>query len=134
MGVVCGAEGGIMKAACLGCKQSGGTTIGILKGNKISANHSYLDFAIVTSMDIASNNIIVWSSAGLVALDGRFGTLNEIALALDFGKPLVSLGTHRHLKVENVDAEHFAHYEGYDSAQVPAILDRLESMIKRTNP
>ncbi len=130
MGVVCGGEDGIMEAACRGCKQCGGVTIGILKGKCLPADRNYLDYAILTSMDVASNSIIVWSSAGILALDGRYGTLNEIALALDFGKPLISLGTHRYLRTDNIEAERFAHYEGYDRSRVPEILDRLQGMIR----
>jgi hypothetical protein len=130
MGVVCGGEDGVMEAACRGCKKSGGATIGIIKGNSLRTDRPYLDYAILTSMDVACNNIIIWSSAGVLAFDGKFGTLNEIALALDFGKPLISLGAHLYLKLENINSEQFAHYEGYDHARVPEILDRLESMIR----
>jgi uncharacterized protein (TIGR00725 family) len=131
MGVICGGEDGIMEAACRGCRGSGGVTIGVLKGNVFPAERSYLDFAILTSMDVASNNVLIWSSRGVVALDGRFGTLNEMALALDFGRPLVSIGVQRLLRPENVPPEsRFTHFEGYDVDRVPGIIDHLESMIR----
>lgn len=128
--VVCGGYDGVMEAACRGCKQAGGTTLGILKGNDPRQANPYVDYAIPTSMDVASNNIIVWASAGVVAFDGRYGTLNEMALALDFGRPLVALGRQRLLNVANVASDRFAHFEGYDAARVPSIIDHLETMLE----
>jgi uncharacterized protein (TIGR00725 family) len=130
--VICGGEDGIGEAACRGCKQAGGLTLGILKGNTLTREHPYTDFAILTAMDVASNNILVWSSAGLLAFDGRFGTLNEIALALDFGKPLICLGEGHYLRHDLVNADTFAYYGGYDVERVPEVLDRLEAMIRST--
>ena len=133
MAVICGGEDGVGEAACRGCKGAGGATIGILKGNELLRQHVHTDYAILTSMDVASNNILVWSSAGLLAFDGKYGTLNEIALALDFGKPLISIGVHHYLQAANVDSKLFAHYDGYDVDRVPEIVDRLVSMIQTTN-
>jgi uncharacterized protein (TIGR00725 family) len=127
--IVCGGYDGIMEAACRGCKQAGGTTIGILKGNDPAQANRYIDYAIPTSMDVASNNIIVWSSACIIAFDGRYGTLNEMALALDFGKPLIGVGRQLLLNVSNIDSDSFVHYEGYDVARVPEIIDRMETML-----
>jgi uncharacterized protein (TIGR00725 family) len=128
--IVCGGYDGIMEAACRGCKESGGTTIGILKGSDPSHANKYIDYAIPTSMDVASNNIIVWSSSGVIAFDGKYGTLNEMALALDFGKPLISLGRHQLLNVANVTSDKFIHHEGYDLTRVLEIIDCLESMLR----
>lgn len=128
LAIVCGGYDGIMEAACRGCKGAGGTTIGILKGNDARGANPYIDYAIPTSMDVACNNIIVWTSSCILAFDGRFGTLNEMALALDFGKPLISVGQHRLLNTASIDSDKFAHYEGYDVAKVPEIIDRLEMM------
>lgn len=130
--IICGGYDGIMEAVCRGCKEAGGTTIGVLKGNDLSQANPYIDYVIATSMDLASNHIIIWSSLGIIAFDGMYGTLNEIALALDTGKPLISLGQHRLLNVTNVDSNSFAHFEGYDLTQVPKAIDCLEAMIKVT--
>jgi uncharacterized protein (TIGR00725 family) len=128
--IVCGGYDGIMEAACRGCKEAGGTTIAILKENDTSKANRYIDFAIPTSMDLASNNIIVWSSSGIIAFDGKYGTLNEIALTLDIGKPLISLGQQQLLNLAQIDSNKFVHYEGYELTQVPAIIDALEAMIE----
>jgi uncharacterized protein (TIGR00725 family) len=130
MALICGGGDGVMEAACRGCREAGGTTLGVLKGNCSAEGNQHLDYAILTSMDVASNNIIVWTAAGLIAFDGRYGTLNEVALALDFGKPLVMVGRPGLLNVPAVTAENFVHFDGYDLSLVPKIIDRLEAMIR----
>jgi uncharacterized protein (TIGR00725 family) len=89
--LVCGGLGGIMEAACRGAKKAGGTTIGILPiASKEEAN-PYVDIVIPTNMGIARNAIVIHSSDGVVAVDGSYGTLSEIAFALQLGVPLVTL-------------------------------------------
>jgi uncharacterized protein (TIGR00725 family) len=130
--IVCGAGDGVMEAACRGCRRAGGVTIGVLKGNRSHDANIHIDYPILTSMDVASNNIIVWTAAGLIAFDGRYGTLNEVALALDFGRPLVMVGRVGLLNVGAVTGDRFAFIEGYDLGRVSAVLDLLETMINRS--
>ncbi len=127
--LVCGGEDGIMEACCRGSKRTGGTTIGVLMGNDYRAANKYIDYPIVTAMSVASNNIIVRTAAGIVAFDGMYGTLNEVALAFDIGKPLITIGTHRLLNVANITHRLFAHYEGYNVEMLPSILEHLLEMI-----
>lgn len=133
LALVCGGGNGVMEAACRGCQQAGGVTLGLLKGNDTREANPYVDFAIPTSMDVASNNIIVWAAAGVLAFDGRYGTLNEIALALDFGKPLVVIGDQYLLNITQVNTKRFAHYKGYDIARASEILDQLQHMIEQVD-
>jgi hypothetical protein len=44
-------------------------------------------------MGSARNAIIVLSSQGIIAVDGSYGTLSEIALALKAGIPIVGIRT-----------------------------------------
>jgi len=91
--LVCGGLGGVMEAACRGAKSAGGLTIGILPGgDRIEAN-PFVDVAVVTGMGTARNVIVVRTADALVAVDGSFGTLSEIAHALDQGKRVVSLSS-----------------------------------------
>jgi uncharacterized protein (TIGR00725 family) len=129
MALICGGYNGVMEAGCRGCKKSGGVTIGVLKGNSTTTENPYVDYAIATSMDVASNNIIIWSGAGVVACDGGYGTLNEIALALDFCKPLVLTGSHPLLNISRIRSAKLAHFPGYDTRCIVQIIDRLVSMI-----
>ena len=92
-GLICGGLGGVMEFAAKGCRESGGLTIGILPQDNVDQANPYIDIAIPTGMGIARNLIIVRSAMGLIAVSGKYGTLSEIAYALQLGKPVVGLNT-----------------------------------------
>jgi uncharacterized protein (TIGR00725 family) len=89
--VVTGGLGGVMEAACRGAKAGGGTTVGILPGNDRSDANPFVDVAMPTGMGEGRNVLVVRAADALVTLDGEFGTLSEIALALRLGKPVIGL-------------------------------------------
>jgi uncharacterized protein (TIGR00725 family) len=91
--VLCGGLGGVMEAACRGAKAEGGTTVGILPTDDRRAANPYVDVAIATGMGEARNALVVRAADVLVAVDGEFGTLSEIALALRTGTPVVGIAT-----------------------------------------
>lgn len=91
--VVCGGLGGVMEAACRGAKSAGGLTIGILPGRSRRDANPYVDIPIVTGMGDARNVIVVSSGQSVIAIQGGFGTLSEIAHALKQGIPVVGLGS-----------------------------------------
>ncbi|RLC83404.1 MAG: TIGR00725 family protein [Chloroflexi bacterium] len=91
--LICGGLGGVMEAACRGAKSAGGLTIGILPGTDAGEANPYIDIPIVTGMRCARNVIIARTAQAAIAIGGRYGTLSEIAFALNFGKPVVGLGT-----------------------------------------
>src|SRR6478609_159516 len=80
--VVSGGRGGVMEAACRGAKSAGGTTLGILPGERRDEANQYVDIAVATGLGELRNGLVVRASDGLVAVGGAFGTLSEIALAL----------------------------------------------------
>lgn len=82
-----------MEAACRGAKAAGGTTVGILPGSDRSAANPFVDVAIPTGMGEARNALVVRAADGLVAVGGGYGTLSEIALALEAGKRVVGIGS-----------------------------------------
>lgn len=88
--LVCGGLGGVMEAVCCGAKDSGGTVVGILPGEKEGAN-PWVSIRIATGMGHARNVIIVKSADVVIALPGEYGTLSEMALALKMGKKVISL-------------------------------------------
>ena len=91
--VVCGGLGGVMEAACRGARGAGGPTVGILPGtDRAEANH-HVGIALATGMGEARNALVVGTADAVVAVGGEFGTLSEIALALQAGKAVVGLGT-----------------------------------------
>jgi len=91
--LICGGLFGVMEAACRGAKEAGGMTIGILPGKIKNEANAFVDIPIVTGLNEARNVIIARSADGLIAVDGEYGTLSEIAFALKFGKPVVGLKT-----------------------------------------
>jgi len=86
--LLCGGGGGIMEAASRGAKRGGGLTIGILPEDKNYAN-PYIDIGLTTHLGRARNYVLVQSANVIIGIAGRWGTLNEIALALNIGKPTV---------------------------------------------
>ena len=91
--LICGGLGGVMEAACKGAREAGGVTVGVLPGDDTGAANSYVAVPVATAMGIARNAIIVHSSDALIAVNGSYGTLNEIAAALNLGKAVVGLET-----------------------------------------
>jgi hypothetical protein len=91
--MVCGGLGGVMEAASRGVKRGGGVTIGILPGESTFDANRYIDIPIATGLGHGRNLIIVRTARVLVAIDGKYGTLSEIAFALQYGKPVIGLET-----------------------------------------
>lgn len=98
--VVCGGLGGVMAAVCEGAQSTGGHTIGILPGSDREAANQYVDTPIATGMGNARNALVALNGDAAIAIDGNTGTLSEIALALDYGRPVAGLDT---LRVEALD-------------------------------
>ena len=89
--LICGGMGGVMEAACRGAKEAEGTTVGILPVLSADDGNPHLDVVIPTGMGLARNAIIINSCDGVIAVGGKYGTLSEMAFALQKGVPLVSL-------------------------------------------
>jgi uncharacterized protein (TIGR00725 family) len=80
--VVCGGRGGVMAAASKGCSQAGGTVIGMLPGDDRSDANEWVSFAIPTGLGELRNGLIVRTADVIIAVGGAYGTLSEVALAL----------------------------------------------------
>jgi len=91
--VICGGLGGVMEAVCKGAKAHHGTTIGILPGDDPHEANPYVDIAIATGVGVSRNLIIIRSATAVIAISGGYGTLSELAFALQLGKPVIGLGT-----------------------------------------
>ncbi|MCP4582445.1 MAG: TIGR00725 family protein [candidate division Zixibacteria bacterium] len=87
--LICGGRGGIMEAACRGAGDGGGITVGVLPSDDIDSANDYVQIPIATGMGTARNKIIINTAEALIAIDGRYGTLSEIAFALDAGKKVI---------------------------------------------
>jgi len=82
-----------MEAACRGAKSAGGLTVGILPGDDRRSANPHVDVPVVTGMGHARNAIVVKTAQAVIAVDGSYGTLSEIALALQNGIAVIGLGT-----------------------------------------
>ncbi|HEY2563704.1 MAG TPA: TIGR00725 family protein [Acidimicrobiales bacterium] len=91
--IICGGLGGVMAGACRGAKAAGGTTVGILPGRDPRAANQWVDLVIPTGLGEARNALVVGAAAVVIAVDGEYGTLSEIALALRAGIPVIGVGT-----------------------------------------
>lgn len=86
--LLCGGRGGVMEAACKGAKKEQGLTIGILPYSKEEANN-FVDIAIPTNIGNIRNFLVVNSGDVVIAIGGRWGTLNEITFSMIYKKPLI---------------------------------------------
>jgi uncharacterized protein (TIGR00725 family) len=93
--VATGGLSGVMEAACMGAKEAGGLTIGILPSYvRLDANR-YVDVAVPTGLRHGRNVIVATVGEAAIAVGGGLGTLSEIAIALRHGVPVVGLSTWR---------------------------------------
>jgi uncharacterized protein (TIGR00725 family) len=91
--IICGGLGGVMESVCKGARDAGGLTIGILPGDDPATANAYVDIAIATGIGLARNIIIVRSAQAILAIDGSYGTLSEIAFAIQLHRPVIGIKT-----------------------------------------
>jgi len=91
--LVCGGLGGVMEAAARGAKKSGGITVGILPGNACEDANPHIDVPIATGIGYSRNSLVAMNADVLIAVDGQFGTLTEIAYGNIYGKKVIGIGT-----------------------------------------
>jgi len=91
--IICGGLGGVMEAVCKGAKSVNGITVGILPGDKPEEANQFVDIPIATGMGIGRNIIIIRSARAVIAVNGKYGTLSELAYALQLNKPVIGLNT-----------------------------------------
>ncbi len=91
--LVSGGLGGVMEAASKGAKAEGGITLGILPHEHKREMNEYIDVPVATGLGIGRNVIIARTADALIAVGGEYGTLSEIAFALQMKKPVVGIKT-----------------------------------------
>jgi len=89
--VVTGGLGEVMAAAARGAKAAGGTTIGILPGERREDANPWIDHVVVTGIGHARNLAVVASGDAVIAVGGSWGTLAEIGFASRLGRTVVIL-------------------------------------------
>jgi uncharacterized protein (TIGR00725 family) len=91
--LLCGGLGGMMEAAAEGAKSEGGLTIGILPGENAADANRFIDIPLPTGLGPLRNMILVRACDAVIAIQGQYGTLSEIAFALRLGIPVIGLNT-----------------------------------------
>jgi uncharacterized protein (TIGR00725 family) len=91
--LICGGLSGVMEEASRGAKQAGGLTIGILPGNSPQDANPHIDIAVATGLGYGRNSLVAMNSDVIIAIDGQYGTLSEIAYGSIYGKKIIGLGT-----------------------------------------
>jgi uncharacterized protein (TIGR00725 family) len=89
--VISGGLGGVMRASCEAAFRRGGTTVGLLPGSDRAAGNPFLTVALPTGLGELRNGLVVAMADAIIAIGGGWGTLNEIALAMRVGKPIVAI-------------------------------------------
>jgi uncharacterized protein (TIGR00725 family) len=89
--LVCGGRAGVMEAACRGAKDAGGLTVGILPSIDGSDANEFVDVVVPTGMGYARNSIVVSSGDAVISVAGSTGTLSELGMALNYGKPVIAV-------------------------------------------
>jgi hypothetical protein len=91
--LVCGGLGGVMAAAASGARQAGGLTVGIIPGNDPGEASIDIDVPVATGLGYTRNSLVAMNSDALIAIDGGYGTLSEIAYGNIYNKPVIGLAT-----------------------------------------
>jgi len=91
--VLCGGLGGVMEAAAEGAASAGGTVVGILPGPDRTAANPHVTIAIATGLGEARNAVLTAAADAVIAIGGGWGTLSEIALARQRGRPVIALAS-----------------------------------------
>jgi uncharacterized protein (TIGR00725 family) len=93
--VATGGLGGVMTAASRGARHAAGWTegsvVGVLPGLVAAEANPFVDLVVPTGLNYARNTILVAMADVVVAVGGGAGTLSELALAWQHGKPIVAL-------------------------------------------
>jgi len=89
--LICGGLEGVMEAASKGAFDHGGLTVGILPDKDKRSANPYIKIPIASGMGYARNFCIVQSADCLIAIEGSYGTLNEISAALNLQKVVIGL-------------------------------------------
>lgn len=95
--IVTGGLGGVMRAASRGARSSpryrSGDVIGVLPTYDASHANEFVDIPICTGLNHGRNLVVVATADVVLVVGGRGGTLSEIALAWQLGKPVIAVGT-----------------------------------------
>lgn len=114
--VVTGGRGGVMEAASRGAAQAGAVVVGLLPGLDRRDANDWVGVAIPTGLGELRNGLVARAADAVVAIGGSYGTLSEIALALQAGTPVFGLHTWPIDGVRSVETAGAAILAAYEAA------------------
>jgi len=129
--ILTGGGDGVMKAASEGASRAGGLVLAVLPSDRAHPLEGYpndfVDIAICTGMGDARNAINAKTPHIIIAIDGGWGTVSEIALATRNDTPVIGL------KAPSIDLPHGAgQLIACDTAEEAlAALDQLISSFSK---
>ena len=88
--VVTGGGSGVMEYAAKGAVEAGGDALGILPADDFEWGNEWNTIVIPSTIGFARNVITAASADVMIALPGRFGTLQEVTFAIERSKPILS--------------------------------------------
>ena len=91
MPVLCGGKSGVMAAVSAGVAGAGGLVIGLLPEEDTRLANPHLTVALPTGLGITRNALIARAARLMIAVGGGLGTTSEMALALQWGKPVFTI-------------------------------------------
>ncbi len=91
--LVNGGMKGVMEASARGAKSAGGFIIAVIPGKSREDANPFSDIVIPTSLGYMRNPMVVLNSDILVAIDGSYGTLSEIAYSKIYNRTVFGLNT-----------------------------------------
>jgi uncharacterized protein (TIGR00725 family) len=91
--VITGGRGGVMAAASRGAHEAGAMVVGILPGRDRREANQWVGIALPTGLGDVRNALVVAAADAVVAVGGAYGTLTEIAHALNAGTGVVGYDT-----------------------------------------
>jgi len=93
--VATGGLGGVMTAASRGARSSAswteGLVVGVLPGLIAAEANPFVDLVVPTGLNYARNVVLVAMADVVIAVGGGAGTLSEIALAWQHGRPIIAI-------------------------------------------
>ncbi|MBP8695755.1 MAG: LOG family protein [Syntrophobacterales bacterium] len=118
-----GGGGGVMRAASEGAFRAGGLVLAVLPSDRVRPlegyPNEYVDIAVQTGMADARNAINAKTPHVMIAVDGGWGTVSEIAHALRNGTPVIGL------KTPSIDLPHGNRFTAAETVEdALAALDR----------
>jgi uncharacterized protein (TIGR00725 family) len=128
--ILTGGGDGVMRAASEGAYRAGGLVLAVLPSDRVRPLEGYpndfVDIAICTGMGDARNAINAKTPHAIIAIDGGWGTVSEIALAMRNDTPVIGL------KIPSIDLPQVGRIIACDTAEEAlAQLDRFISTFSK---